>query len=236
MQVFSASLFLMTLSMKIHFLPILLMATVCQASLCDNGKRQSPVNITTSALSAQKLPPMTPDYRAAPLKLANDGHTLRVRFDKSGQLVIGKEHYTLQQFHFHTPGGDQINGESFPFAAHILHKSPSGQLLAITVPFRVGADNSLLNTLLPLIPVRADGDHKYPQTSVNARQLLPTSLGYYRYTGSLTAAPCTEGVTWLVMKQPLELSNAQLAQWRKHFADNIRGVNPLYQRLVQESS
>jgi carbonic anhydrase len=221
--------------MKILVLFPLLCASVSQASLCDSGKHQSPVNITTAALSAQKLPPMTPDYRAAPLRLANDGHTLRVRFDKSGQLVIGKEHYTLQQFHFHTPGGDQINGENFPFAAHVLHKSTSGQLLAITVPFRVGAENALLNTLLPFIPERADGDHKHPQTSVNARKLLPTDLGYYRYSGSLTAAPCTEGVAWLVMKHPLELSATQLAQWRKHFADNIRGVNPLYQRLVQES-
>ncbi len=221
--------------MKIFTLPLLLCASVCQASLCDSGHRQSPVNITTASVSAEKLPAMTPEYRDAPLKLANDGHTLRVRFDKSGQLVLGKDHFTLQQFHFHTPGGDQINGEDFPFAAHILHKSRSGQLLAITVPFRIGAENGLLGRLFPLIPTRADGDHKHPNISVSARQLLPTDMGYYRYTGSLTAVPCTEGVQWLVMKQPLELSAAQLAVWRKHFVDNIRGVNPLYARLLQES-
>ena len=177
---------------------------------------------------------MVPTYRSVPLMLANDGHTLRVRFERSGQLVLGKEHYTLQQFHFHTPGGDQINGEDFPFAAHILHKSTSGQLLAIVVPFRLGAENPLLAQLLPLIPARADGDHKHPAITVSAQQLLPQHLGYYRYTGSLTAAPCTEGVQWLVMKQPLTLSAVQLATWQKHFADNMRPVNPLHQRPILE--
>jgi carbonic anhydrase len=221
--------------MKRLLYPLLLCSSLCQASLCESGHRQSPINITPEAITAQKQPPMQPDYRAAPLKLANDGHTVRVRFDKNGELVLGKEHYTLQQFHFHTPGGDQINGEAFPFAAHILHKSRSGQLLAIVVPFRLGAENSLLKQLMPVIPAKADGDHSHPAITVSARDLLPKLLGYYRYTGSLTAAPCTEGVQWLVMKQPLELSAEQLAEYKHHFADNMRQVNPLYQRPIFES-
>lgn len=220
--------------MKYLFLPLLLGATACQASLCDSGQRQSPINITPDAVVPDKQPPLLPSYQSVLLKLANDGHTLRVRFDKSGYVTLGKERYSLQQFHFHTPGGDQINGENFPFAAHILHKSATGQLLAIVVPFRLGAENPLLAQLLPLIPARADGDHRYPASTVSAQQLLPQPLGYYRYTGSLTAAPCTEGVQWLVMKQPLTLSGAQLATWQKHFSDNMRAVNPLHQRPVLE--
>jgi carbonic anhydrase len=216
-------------------LALSLSSATCQAGLCETGQRQSPINITPEAVLAQKLPAMVPDYRAAPLRLANDGHTVRVRFDHSGQLLIGKERYTLQQFHFHTPGGDQIKGENFPFAAHILHKSGAGQLLSIVVPFRLGAKNPLLDQLLPLIPTRVDGDHKHPDVTVNARQLLPLQLGYYRYTGSLTTTPCTEGVVWLVMKQPQELSVEQLASYRKQFADNMRAVNPLFQRPIFES-
>lgn len=221
--------------MKHLILPLLLAASSCHAALCDSGQRQSPINITAESIAVKKLPAMTTDYRAAPLRLANDGHTLRVRFDKSGQLILGKEHFTLQQFHFHTPGGDEIKGEHFPFAAHILHKNSSGQLLAIVVPFRLGTENALLNQLLPLIPPRVDGDHKHPQIQLSARDLLPAQLGYYRYSGSLTAAPCTEGVEWLVMKQPLELSTAQLTKWQQHFKDNMRGINPLHGRTVSES-
>ncbi|MDD2926639.1 carbonic anhydrase [Rhodoferax sp.] len=222
--------------MKLTVYPLLLSAAVSQAaSLCDSGHRQSPINITAESVTGTKQPAMAPSYPKAALRIANDGHTARVRFDKRGELVLGQEHYTLQQFHFHTPGGDQIKGEHFPFAAHILHKSRSGQLLVIVVPFRLGAENPLLASLLPHIPAKVDGDHTHPQVQVSAIDLLPAQRGYYRYSGSLTAAPCTEGVAWLVMKQPLELSAAQLALWQKHFKDNMRDTNPLHGRAVFES-
>lgn len=220
--------------MKLLLLPLLLSAAACFATTtCDSGRRQSPIDIR--ATTRQKLPPLTFDYRAAPLRIADDGHTVRVRFANGSQLRIGAQRYTLQQFHFHTPGGDRIAGEEFPLAAHLLHKSPSGQLLALVVLFRVGTENPLLESLLPLIPARADGDHTPAGSTVDARGLLPANRGYYRYPGSLTAPPCTEGVDWIVLKQPLELSAAQLARYRKRFADNARAVQPLHQRVVLES-
>jgi carbonic anhydrase len=219
--------------MKLFLLPLLLSATAALASTCDSGRQQSPIDI--SASTKQKLPALTFDYHGAPLKIADDGHTVRVRFGKGSALLIGNQRYTLQQFHFHTPGGDRIAGEEFPMAAHLLHKSQSGQLLALVVLFRVGAENPLLTELLPLIPARADGDHLLAGVTVDASRLLPVSRSYYRYAGSLTAPPCTEGVDWIVMKQPLELSGAQLARYRKRFADNARAVQPLHQRRVLES-
>jgi len=220
--------------MKYLLLPLLLSASaVFATSICDSGRKQSPIDISTTV--RQKLPALSFDYHAAPLKIADDGHTVRVRFGNGSQLHIGKERYTLQQFHFHTPGGDRLAGEEFPMAAHLLHKSASGQLLAVVVLFRIGGENPLLNTLLPLIPEKTDGDHTVAATQVDASALLPASHAYYRYSGSLTAAPCTEGVDWLVMKQPLTLSQDQLARYRKRFADNARAVQPLNQRVVQES-
>jgi len=210
-----------------------LLGSAASASLCDSGKRQSPIDIRSTV--RKPLPALQFDYHPVPLRIADDGHTVRVRFAAGQALRIGNERYTLQQFHFHTPGGDQIGGEAFPMSAHLLHKSASGQLLAVVVLFRLGTDNALLDTLLPLIPAQADGDHVHADRSVDARALLPTTLGYYRYTGSLTAAPCTEGVEWLVLKQPLEVSKAQLARYRQRFADNMRGVQPLNQRAVLES-
>jgi carbonic anhydrase len=221
--------------MKLLLLPLLLSAAATWANTCDTGRRQSPVDITPAATSARKLPALAFDYRAAPLKLADDGHTVRVRFGKGSTLQIGDQRYTLQQFHFHTPGGDRIAGEDFPMAGHLLHKSASGQLLALVVLFRVGAENPLLASLLPLIPAHADGDHSPAGVTVNASSLLPAQRGYYRYAGSLTAPPCTEGVDWIVLKQPLELSAAQLARYRQRFADNARAVQPLHQRVVLES-
>ena len=200
------------------------------ANLCESGRRQSPIDIQTT--SRRPLPPLEFRYQPVPLRIADDGHTVRVRFAPGQTLHIGRERYTLQQFHFHTPGGYRIAGEEFPMAAHLLHKSASGQLLALVVLFRIGAENALLNTLLPLIPARADGDHSPANVHVDASALLPAARGYYRYMGSLTAPPCTEGVDWLVIKQPLELSSAQLARYRQRFADNARAVQPVNHRVV----
>ena len=211
----------------------ILFAGACGASLCESGLRQSPIDIQAS--KKQSLPALVFDYRAEPLRLANDGHTVRVRFKSAGALHIGLQNYALQQFHFHTPGGDRIAGEEFPMAAHILHKSPSGQLLAIVVPFRLGAENALLTKVFSHIPLQKDGDHVLASEQVSALALLPKERGYFRYSGSLTASPCTEGVEWIVLKQPLELSAAQLALYKHTFADNIRSPRALNQRVVLES-
>ena len=212
---------------------VVLACTSVSAGLCESGHSQSPIDIGVT--SRQALPPLEFNYLKAPLKLADDGHTTRVRFAKGSTLNIGKERYTLQQFHFHTPGGDKIAGEEFPMAAHLLHKSQSGQLLAVVVLFRTGQENALLKMLMPLIPERADGDHNHPDVTIDASALLPAKRSYFRYAGSVTAPPCTEGVAWIVMKQPLQLSSDQLTHYRQRFADNARAVQPLHQRTVLES-
>ncbi len=214
---------------------VLLSAAASGATLCDSGRRQSPIDINPATTSRQSLPALAFGYREVPLKLADDGHTVRVRMPRGSVLRMGNQVFTLQQFHFHTPGGDRIAGESFPMAAHLLHKSAAGQLLAVVVLFRLGAENPLLASLLPLIPARADGDHAVAGVTVDPRLLLPDRRAYFRYSGSLTAPPCTEGVDWIVLQQPLELSAAQLARYRQRFADNARPVQPLNQRVVLES-
>ena len=212
------------------FSPQLLRA---ESSLCQTGRKQSPVDIVAPV--RQEMAALDFQYRQSPLRIANDGHTARVRIAKGSRLLIGKESYTLQQFHFHTPGGDRIAGEEFPMAAHLLHKSQSGQLLALVVLFRQGAENPALATLWPRIPVRADGDHTVADALADPAALLPAGHAYYRYEGSLTSSPCTEGVTWLVMKQPLTVSAEQLAYWRTRFTDNIRAPQKLQGRVIQES-
>lgn len=201
--------------------------------LCVTGKQQSPIDIR--ATQRRALPALAFAYQPAPLKIANDGHTARVRLPTGGTLTVGKQVYRLQQLHFHTPGGDQIQGENFPMAIHLLHKSAAGQLLAVVVLVRTGADNAALASLLPHVPASPGGDQLHPTVKVDPSQFLPSSTGYYRYPGSLTSAPCTEGVDWIVLKTPIEVSAAQLARYRQTFADNARPVQPVHQRTVLES-
>ena len=200
---------------------------------CDLGRRQSPIDIVVT--HKQKLPEIQFQYRSAPLRLVNDGHTVRVRMANGSRIVLGKESYALQQFHFHVPGGDRIQGREYDMAAHFVHKSSAGRLAVVVVLFRQGGENAALAALWPKIPARADGERLFPEFTLDATQLLPAARGYYAYEGSLTAPPCTEGVYWMVLKQPLELSTDQLARYSKLFPNNTRPVQPLHGRVVKES-
>jgi carbonic anhydrase len=69
---------------------------------------------------------------------------------------------------------------------------------------------------------------------INAADLLPSDRSFYRYPGSLTTPICNEVATWMVMKNPIELSEAQIAQYSKRYRDNARPLQPLNGRPVSE--
>jgi len=108
--------------------------------LCDRGHRQSPIDIVSAR--RQSLLPLQFDYRSEPLRVVNDGHTVRVRFGAGSRLLIGGKPHRLQQFHFHIPGGDRLHGEEFPMAMHFLHKGADGRLVSLVVLFRLGAQTA----------------------------------------------------------------------------------------------
>ena len=58
----------------------------------------------------------------------------------------------------------------------------------------------------------------------------------HRYSGSLTTPPCTEGVTWLLMATPVELSTEQIASLEQVFEGDNRPVQLLNNRVVSEDS
>lgn len=200
---------------------------------CANGKRQSPIDIV--ATQKQALPAIRFDYHPASLHIVNDGHTVRVRFANGSRIVLGKESYLLQQMHFHIPGGDKIGGQEFEMGMHLVHKSSAGHLMVVVVLFRTGAPNPALAALLPTMPAHQSGEQSIPAVMADAMQFLPAARGYVAYDGSLTAPPCTEGISWLVLKQPLELSADQLAQLSSFFPRNARPVQPLNGRVLKES-
>lgn len=202
-------------------------------ALCGRGRRQSPIDIV--AARRQALPALQFQYRSAPLRLVNDGHTVRLRVANGSRLLVDGQPLTLQQLHFHLPGGDRLQGEEFPMAMHFLHKSRAGQLVTLVVLFRQGAENAALASLLPKMPPPGQPEQTVPGTLLEPARLLPAQPGYYRYDGSLTAPPCTEGVLWIVMRQPLELSAAQLARLGQLIPPNARPVQPLHGRVVAES-
>jgi carbonic anhydrase len=215
--------------------PLALASPAPEPALCVRGQRQSPIDIDPASALPLAQDRLAFEYHSAPLHLVNDGHTVRARFAPGSRLMLNGVPHTLQQFHFHTPGGDRVQGEEFPLAMHFLHKSPQGGLVTVVLLFRLGAENAALAALLPDLPRPGAGPVQRPDRRVDPAAWLPAGTAHYSYLGSLTAPPCTEGVRWIVMKQVLEISAAQLAQLAERVPVNARPVQPLHARIVSES-
>ena len=67
---------------------------------------------------------------------------------------------------------------------------------------------------------------------LNPLTLLPKDRRAYRYSGSLTTPPCSEGVNWLLLANPIQMSTDQIAAFRTLFPLNARPVQPLHDRPV----
>lgn len=199
-------------------------------STCSTGKNQSPVNLT-QALEA-KLSPLMFNYQTSGQEIENNGHTIQVNFPAGSSLNLDGHVYTLKQFHFHTTSENTIDGKSFPLEGHFVHADDKGNLAVVAVMFDQGSANSDLAQLWQSMPMKAN-EKVQMQKAFNAAQLLPKEQAYYRFNGSLTTPPCTEGVTWLVLKTALTISAEQVAQFEKAVGGhNNRPVQPINARPI----
>jgi len=121
--------------------------------------------------------------------------------------------FELRQFHFHAPSENLIDGKSFPLEAHLVHADKDGNLAVVAVMFDQGDANKALAAAWPQMPLHG-GEKAALNLPVAPLELLPADRDYYRFNGSLTTPPCTEGVRWLVMKHAVSASAEQIAQFK----------------------
>jgi|SRR5471030_15645 len=198
--------------------------------LCEKGKNQSPVDIH-GALQTHSQP-LNIDYKLAPESVINNGHSIQVDVKEGDVLTLDGERFVLQQFHFHAPSENTINGKSFPLEAHFVHMDAAGEIAVVAVMFEIGKSNSALEKIWQRIPAQIG--QKAPLTEkVDLNSLLPKNLTHYRFSGSLTTPPCTEGVRWLVVQQPMTVTVQQLNAFTSvmHHANN-RPVQKLDGRVI----
>ena len=203
-------------------------------SSCKLGQAQSPIDIR--ATSKEKLPAIAFDYKASPLKLIDNGHTVQVNYAAGSGITVAGSHYDLLQFHFHTPSEERIQGKSYPLVAHMVHKNAEGKLAVVALLFTPGKENPLLTTIWGKLPTEKGKEVRVDGTTVDLAAALPASRGYYQFAGSLTTPPCSENVSWYVLKTPVEMSAAQIAQFHGVYQHNARPVQPLNGRVVKESA
>lgn len=199
---------------------------------CSAGKSQSPVDIVATVDG--QLPALSPNYRPSEVTVVNNGHTIQVDYaDSANTLSVGGKEYTLKQFHFHVPSENKIKGKQFPMEAHFVHADAEGNLAVVGVLYENGRENAKLAPIWKVMP-KKEGSVKLRQT-FNAADLLPGNLDYYRFSGSLTTPPCSEGVAWMVLKNYDHISAKQAARFQAVIGShNNRPVQPLNARIVVE--
>jgi carbonic anhydrase len=175
-----------------------------------SGKNQSPVDL--SHFIKADLEPIGFHYEAGGNAVLNNGHTIQVSYAPGSTIELDGHTFELKQFHFHAPSENHINGKSYPMEAHLVHADQDGNLAVVAVMFEEGKENQALSPAWAKMPKKAGGKKALPEL-VSAEGLLPADRGYYRFNGSLTTPPCTEGVWWLVMKQPVSASKDQLKRF-----------------------
>ena len=203
---------------------------------CRDGKEQSPIDIRDAKKAA--LPALRFEYKSGPLKIINNGYTaVRVNYSPgNGNLLFaGDKRYELTQFHFHRPSEEAIQGKHYDMVVHFMLQADDGKTAGVAVFLKSGGENTTVRELWAHMPMTAGKEQEIPGVKVNPDGLLPRDTAYYMYVGSVTAPPCTEGVTWFVLKTPVEISAKQINVFAKLYPHDVRPVQPPYGRVVQES-
>ncbi len=201
-------------------------------SLCQSGKNQSPVNISGFIKAPHSK--LNTQYLSKVNEIVNNGHTIQVNMKAGSKIKIDNDDFELKQFHFHSPSENTINGKSFPLEGHFVHADSSGNLVVLAVMFEDGDKNSIIEKLWDHMPVNM-GDHENLNTDITASNLMPDNMDYYRFNGSLTTPPCSEGVRWYVLKNSIKVSEQQVEKFHStiHHANN-RPVQSINARLIIE--
>ena len=200
------------------------------SAVCGFGRVQSPIDIAKPRHS--KLGAIHFSYRASPLVVIDNGHTIQVNYVQGSYLMWEGRTFELKQFHFHHQSETTINGEHAPMELHLVHQDNKGNLLVLAVMLREGDANSTIGRVWNNIGAKQGEANAPSGASIDATQLLPGEHNYYTFPGSLTTPPCTENVTWVVLTEPVTVSEEQVEVFAKLYPGNARPVQPLNGRKV----
>jgi carbonic anhydrase len=198
---------------------------------CALGRAQSPIAISDATAVKMDLPPIEFHYQSSTLKIIDNGHTIQVNYEPGSFITVGPRQYALVQFHFHRPSEEELNGRHYDMVAHLVHQDGEGRLAVVAVLLTAGRANSLISSLWEHLPMVKQTETR-ANLKINLADLLPPNLAYYTYHGSLTTPPCSEGVTWFVLRDPTSISSNQIDRFSKLYSMNARPLQPPNARQV----
>ncbi|WP_028993661.1 carbonic anhydrase [Azonexus hydrophilus] len=201
-------------------------------ALCASGQRQSPIDIRDGI--KVDLEPIRFDYRASTFRIVDDGHSVNVTVGDSSFSLTGKT-YDLEQIVFRRPGETRVNGQRYEMSAQLMHRATDGSQAVVEILFERGTEHPQIQTLWNHLPLEKQAPVQPPKAVLEPARLLPESGHYYTFMGSLSTPPCTEGVLWIVMKQPIQVSDDQVRIFSRLYRNNARPVQATGDRLIKES-
>ncbi|MES2099072.1 MAG: carbonic anhydrase family protein [Pseudomonadota bacterium] len=202
-------------------------------SKCATGTRQSPIDIRDGI--KVELDPVQFDYMPSGFRVVDNGHTVQVNLAAGNSIEVLGRRYELVQFHFHRPSEERINGKQFEMVVHLVHKDLEGRLAVVAVLLDRGAAQGVVQSVWNNLPLEK-GEEVPARTLLNVNELLPPERHYFTYMGSLTTPPCSEGVLWMVMKQPVPVSAEQIGIFARLYPMNARPIQSASGRLIKESN
>ena len=198
--------------------------------VCKTGNHQSPINLNSSVKF--DLKPVEIHYRDIPLQIINNGQTIEVDNKLENFIVLDGKRFDLAQFHFHHPSEHTIEDKSYPMEIHFVHKDRQGFLAVLAFFLKEGMENKALKPIFDFIPSQKNSEKYLGDVKISTSQLLPANLASYRYSGSLTTPPCSENVSWVVFREPLEISPEEFQQFEQIIHFNARPRQDINRRSI----
>ena len=200
---------------------------------CGTGSRQSPIDLRDGI--KVDLEQIAFDYKPSSFNVTDNGHTVQVNVSGGNYISLQNRTFELIQFHFHRPSEERINGKGFEMVVHMVHKDGEGKLAVLALLLERGKPQPVIQTVWNNLPLEKL-ETLAPSTVLDPMDLLPARRDYFTFMGSLTTPPCSEGVLWLVMKEPVQASPAQMALFSRLYPLNARPIQPGSGRIVKESN
>ncbi|MCK4938540.1 MAG: carbonic anhydrase family protein [Methanosarcinales archaeon] len=193
-----------------------------------SGNEQSPIDIPVgTSLHSDDI---SFNYNLTALNIVNNGHSIKVEYDEGSSIEVENNTYQLLQLHFHYLSENTIMGEHSDMEMHLVHQSDDGEYAVVGVMMEPGSENSAYAPIWEHMPAEVGDVETISGVNVSAVELLPENRTYYRFDGSFTTPPCTEGVKWFLMGTPVELSTEQIDAFKVIYSNNYRPVQPLNDR------
>jgi carbonic anhydrase len=196
---------------------------------CKVGLNQSPIDIVGTVEA--DLPPLIFDYKSNSTTVINNGHTAQINVEPGNTLTVEGEVFELLQFHIHVPSEHRVNGKSSLLEVHFVHSNERGELAVVATLHNEGLDPPRLAQHIGLIPsdIGKPAPFKIRMSEV---PMLSGDLNYYRYNGSLTTPPCSEGVRWYVLRTQATITRQRRDIFNALIGDDARGPQPINARPV----